>query len=1174
MLCASFFCQLLCTALCFLVNVLDSKFEPFQPNAVVEQQPNGSQYLETRSGASYEDFNEYLCSYALPSAPGCPHILAYDDSSVTLSWTPPDRCGDCSSIDGYQVQYRKVSEPELWRSAFDTLVPLPECTVTNLEPGEQYVFCVIAKSATGFGQRSTFSPVVQLKGTPLPSDRRELHSGVPFPPEDLIVAEQDEMGITLCWAPPVHSGLGGSLISYEIQCRTSERMAWVPIGESTSPFYRVTGLRGQGFYEFRVLAKNAIGVSAPSCRLVYQHPAFCRGPLEGSTTPSPPVNLQVSDVDSSRCTVSWSPPPNQVPTSISYVVQFREIGDPQWRSATLDPMLGTELTVINLHPNSTYEFRVFSCGPNGNLSHQCLISDIVQLRPALLSSCGYVKTIPACPSAPSVTEIRGNCVTLTWDELEAVQGYQVEFCDLSLSPGVWNPLNQILTSVNRMNVGDLDPGHSYAFRVVAKNAIGYSKPSEASRPVIVRPVHSSMVSLPVEMREAKESPPITDNDESPPPLRRLTTQSQSGGIHYRDPTLPEVIDYLSSPDNSIKMNAAGYLQHLAYNDDDVKQRIRALGGIHKLVSLLSVDMPEVQRNAAGCLRNLCYGRDDNKRAIMQANGLVALANLLKSTPEVLIVEEVTGTLWNMSSCHDMKSPIFELCSDHLVRQIIIPHCNLSSVSTGHPVVQPPLIFRNATGIVLNISTANDASRKLLRDKDGLVQSLVTYLQSAFEKKDYDSKTVVNVVCLLRNLSYRLQELEDPRYDRSTLNLHERSKSAPSGSPKATWKKGLRKKRDLREVQTPYVERPELRNVAPLFKADTVRLYMALLQNSTNPDVLEASAGAVQNLCACYWQPSMDVRAFIRKEKGLPVFVELLRTDADKVKRAAATALRNLALDIRNRELIGTYAEHTFSMFLLKNGAALSINSIVRAAFHQTQFELLMLVLLRILLHDICQSRHMLFYLKGKYAMAELVALLPYARCTSFSSEDLVVAALSLIYATTSSSADFAKTMHDRGGIPRLIFLSKADHSYSSKVRVYAQQVLKAVWQHQDLQDVFRKSGFKDEEFLIGPARSPVQVNTLIRPLSTSGVDRYPSSASSRICGDDSTLRSQLDRMHLDFRGSTVSFDRTPPPYGGSAQYAMSDPLYAQIQKMGRAKPSSLNASYASSLHQPAGDSWV
>ena len=44
---------------------------------------------------------------------------------------------------------------------------------------------------------------------------------------------------------------------------------------------------------------------------------------------------------------------------------------------------------------------------------------------------------------------------------------------------------------------------------------------------------------------------------------------------------------------------------------------------------------------------------------------------------------------------------------------------------------------------------------------------------------------------------------------------------------------------------------------------------------------------------------------MRKEKGLPILVELLRSDADKVVRAVAIALRNLAMDRRNKDLIGT-----------------------------------------------------------------------------------------------------------------------------------------------------------------------------------------------------------------------------------------------------------------------------
>ena len=81
-------------------------------------------------------------------------------------------------------------------------------------------------------------------------------------------------------------------------------------------------------------------------------------------------------------------------------------------------------------------------------------------------------------------------------------------------------------------------------------------------------------------------------------------------------------------------------------------------------------------------------------------------------------------------------------------------------------------------------------------------------------------------------------------------------------------------------------------------------YLALLSDCSNPETLEAAAGALQNLAACYWQPSIDVRAAVRKEKGLPILVELLRMEVDRVVCAVATALRNLAIDQRNKELIG------------------------------------------------------------------------------------------------------------------------------------------------------------------------------------------------------------------------------------------------------------------------------
>lgn len=74
-----------------------------------------------------------------------------------------------------------------------------------------------------------------------------------------------------------------------------------------------------------------------------------------------------------------------------------------------------------------------------------------------------------------------------------------------------------------------------------------------------------------------------------------------------------------------------------------------------------------------------------------------------------------------------------------------------------------------------------------------------------------------------------------------------------------------------------------------------------------------------SLPSLFWQWSVYIRAAVRKEKGLPILVELLRIDNDRVVCAVATALRNMALDVRNKELIGMFSDSqspSFSMMVL------------------------------------------------------------------------------------------------------------------------------------------------------------------------------------------------------------------------------------------------------------------
>ncbi len=222
-----------------------------------------------------------------------------------------------------------------------------------------------------------------------------------------------------------------------------------------------------------------------------------------------------------------------------------------------------------------------------------------------------------------------------------------------------------------------------------------------------------------------------------------------------------------------------------------------------------------------------------------------------------------------------------------------------------------------------MSSAGDFGRKKLRECEGLVDSLVFLVRRAIEKGNIDNKSVENCVCVLRNLSYRAQEVEDPNYDRRHLSPGETRAGAKPGSDNlGCFGAGKGKKKDgtAPGASSAYSSNPggasssrsrtggPVKGMDLLWQPEVVLPYLNLLSNCSNPETLEAAAGAIQNLSACYWQPSIDVRAAVRKEKGLPILVELLRMEVDRVVCAVATALRNLAIDQRNKELIGTYTE--------------------------------------------------------------------------------------------------------------------------------------------------------------------------------------------------------------------------------------------------------------------------
>ncbi|XP_073079823.1 splicing regulator ARVCF isoform X9 [Manis javanica] len=143
---------------------------------------------------------------------------------------------------------------------------------------------------------------------------------------------------------------------------------------------------------------------------------------------------------------------------------------------------------------------------------------------------------------------------------------------------------------------------------------------------------------------------------------------------WRDPELPEVLAMLRHPVDPVKANAAAYLQHLCFENEGIKRRVRQLRGLPLLVALLDHPRAEVRRRACGALRNLSYGRDaDNKAAIRDCGGVSALVRLLRAARDSEVRELVTGTLWNLSSYEPLKMVIIDHGLQTLTHEVIVPH---------------------------------------------------------------------------------------------------------------------------------------------------------------------------------------------------------------------------------------------------------------------------------------------------------------------------------------------------------------------------------------------------------------------------------------------------------------------------------------------------------------------
>ncbi|XP_037830995.1 ARVCF delta catenin family member b isoform X4 [Kryptolebias marmoratus] len=487
---------------------------------------------------------------------------------------------------------------------------------------------------------------------------------------------------------------------------------------------------------------------------------------------------------------------------------------------------------------------------------------------------------------------------------------------------------------------------------------------------------------------------------------------------WRDPDLPEVIAMLGHPIDPVKSNAAAYLQHLCYENDKIKKDVRQLKGIPVLVGLLDHPKSEVHRKACGALRNISYGKDnENKVAIKNCDGIPALIRLLRKTNDMEVRELITGTLWNLSSYESLKMVIINHGLQTMTNEVIIPHSGWEhepNEDSKPRDAEWTTVFKNTSGCLRNVSSDGAEARRRLRECEGLVDALLHALQSAVGKKDMDNKSVENCVCIMRNLSYHVhkevpgaEKFQDPSALQAPGSAGPQRKKKDDagcfGGKKAKGRKSGDNDKNYDTLDLPKRTEPS-KGFELLYQPEVVRLYLSLLTESQNYNTLEAAAGALQNLSAGQWTWSNYIRATVRKEKGLPILVELLRSDSDKVVRAVAIALRNLSIDRRNKDLIGSYA------------------------------------------------------------MRDLVSNLPSGqqRPAKNLEEDTVVAILNTIHEIVTDSSENARSLIQAQAIEKLVAINRT--SQSARETKAASHVLQTVWSYKELRNALTKDGWNKSHF--------------------------------------------------------------------------------------------------------------
>uniref|UniRef100_A0A8C8HA74 Junction plakoglobin n=1 Tax=Oncorhynchus tshawytscha TaxID=74940 RepID=A0A8C8HA74_ONCTS len=412
-------------------------------------------------------------------------------------------------------------------------------------------------------------------------------------------------------------------------------------------------------------------------------------------------------------------------------------------------------------------------------------------------------------------------------------------------------------------------------------------------------------------------------------LHNLSHQREGLLSIFKCGGIPALVRMLSSPMESVLFYAITTLHNLLLHQEGAKMAVRLADGLQRMVPLLKKSNPKFLAITTDCLQLLSYGNQESKLIILANSGPEGLVHIMRNYSYEKLLWTTSRVLKVLSVCPSNKPAIvdaggMQALGMHLTgsSQRLMQNClwtlrNLSDAATKQEGLDSLLqtlvgllssddvnMLTCSTGILSNL-TCNNARNKAMVTQGNGIEALIHAVLRAGEKEDVAEPAV----CALRHLTSRHSDAEVAQ---NAVRMHYgipaivKLLNQPYYWPVIKAVVGLIRNLALcPDNQTPLRDAgaiPRLVNLLLKAHQDAQKHGSAAQQTYQDgvrmEEIVEGCTGALHIMAR-----DPINRGEIASMQTIPLFVQLLYSPVENVKRVSAGALCELALDKQSAEMI-------------------------------------------------------------------------------------------------------------------------------------------------------------------------------------------------------------------------------------------------------------------------------